>query len=187
MRRSLGTLCGLLAPFVVALLVWVVAAPRSELVSVGGGRGVRFPDSGADGGSQLLMLVILLGFASICGALVLWSRHVELRRPAGVPVLALLPGFACALAAVSAPWIADLLASPPRDVPLGEVVAQAPTAGALFFDGMLYGTSGPSWEWFPPGSGWLLWGAMIAMFTVAALAHFSRWPDLVAAESRTDR
>ncbi|MFD2393949.1 hypothetical protein ACFSSF_09225 [Dietzia aerolata] len=103
MRRSLGTLCGLLAPFVVALLVWVVAAPRSELVSVGGGRGVRFPDSGADGGSQLLMLVILLGFASICGALVLWSRHVELRRPAGVPVLALLPGFACALAAVGAP------------------------------------------------------------------------------------
>ena len=185
--RAVGTLVGLLAPFVVAVLVWIVTAPRSELLSVGQGRGVRFPDAGVDGGSQLLMLVVLLGFASVCAALVLWHRHPGLRRPLGVPALALLPGLACALAAMDATRIADLVASPPQDAPAGEVVSQAPAVGALFSDRMIYGASGPAWDWFPPGAGWLVWGTMIALFAVAALAHFSRLPDPVAGESRTDR
>ena len=182
----MGTLLGVLAPFIVAVLVWIVAAPRSELVSVGEGRGVRLPDSGADGGSQLLMMVVLLGFASVCAVLVLWYRHPGLRRPAGVPALALLPGVACALAAAGSTRVADLVASPPEDAPYGEVVLQAPAVGELFFDGMIYGTSGPSWDVLPPGAGWLVWGAMVALFTVAALAHFSHSPDLAAAGSRTD-
>lgn len=185
--HAVWTLVGLLSPFIVAVLVWIAAAPRSELLSVGPGRGIRFPDAGADGGSQLLMLVVLLGFAAMCAALVLWHRHPGLRRPAGVPGLALLPGLACALAAVVSTPIADLVAPPPQDAPLGEVVAQAPSVGALFSDRMIYGTSGPSWDWFPPGAGWLLWGSMIALFAVAALAHFSRRPDLVAEGSRTDQ
>ena len=44
-RRAVGTLLGVLAPFIVAVLVWIVAAPRSELVSVGegGAFGFRIP------------------------------------------------------------------------------------------------------------------------------------------------
>ncbi len=42
--RPLWTLLGLLAPFLVAVLVWVAAAPRSEFLSVGEGRGLRLPD-----------------------------------------------------------------------------------------------------------------------------------------------
>ena len=184
--RAVGTALGVLAPFIVSVLVWVIAAPRSELLSVGEGRGVRLPDAGSDGGSQLLMMVALLGFASVCAALVLWHRHPGLRRPLGVPALALLPGSACALAAMDATRIADLVASPPKDAPYGDVVLQAPAVGELFFDRMIYGSSGPSWDALPPGTGWLVWGAMVALFTVAVLAHFSHSPDLAAAGSRTD-
>ena len=184
---AVGTLLGVLAPFVVSVLLWIVAAPRSELLSVGDGRGIRLPDAGADGGSQLLMLVVLFGFASVCAALVLWFRHPGLRQPAGVPALALLPGVACALAAAGSTGMADLVASPPKDAPYGDVVLQAPAVGELFFDRMIYGASGPSWELLPPGAGWLVWGAMVALFTVAALAHFSRSPDPADAVSRTDR
>lgn len=184
--RAVGTLLGVLAPFVVSVLVWVIAAPRSALLSVGDGRGIRLPDSGTDGGSQLLMMVVLLGFASVCAALVLWYRHPGLRRPAGVPALALLPGVACALAAADSTRVADLVASPPKDAPYGDVVLQAPAVGELFFDRMIYGSSGPSWDALPPGAGWLVWGAMVALFTVAVLAHFSHSPDLAAAGSRTD-
>jgi hypothetical protein len=176
--RAVGTLAGVVGPAVVALVVWIAAAPRPELLSVGGGRGVRLPESGTDGGSQLLVLVVLLGAAVVCAVLVLWSRHPGLRRPAGVPVLLLLPGLTCAVAAVAASPLAGLLAAPPRDAPYGMVVAQAPAAGPLFFDRMIYGTSGPSWDWLPPGAGWLVVGAMLAGFTVAALAHFSYSPDL---------
>jgi hypothetical protein len=190
--RAVGTLSGVLGPFLVALLVWIAGAPRSELLSVGDGRGLRLPEAGADGGSQLLMLVVLLGFASVCAALVLWHRHPGLRRPGGVPALVLLPGVACAVVAAAASPLAGLLAAPPDDAPYGSVVSQAPAVGALFFDRMIYGTSGPSWDWFPPGAGWLVFGAMTAAFTVAALAHFSLSPDLSAdrtadGESRTDR
>lgn len=184
--RAIGTLLGVVAPFLVSVLVWIITAPRAELLSVGDGRGIRFPDAGADGGSQLLMLVVLLGFASVCAALVVWHRHPGLRRPAGVPVLVLLPGLAGALAAVNSSRIADLLASPPGDAPYGEVVQQAPAVGRLFFDQMIYGTWGPSWDLLPPGAGWLVWGVMVALFTVAALAHFSSSPDLEASGSRTD-
>lgn len=176
--QAVGTLSGVLAASVVALLVWVVAAPRSELLSVGGGRGLRLPDSGTDGGSQLLMLIVLLSAAVVCSVLVLWHRHPGLRRPRGVPALVLLPGLACAVAAAAATPLAGVLASPPSDAPYGVVVAQAPAAGALFFDRMIYGTAGPSWDWFPPGAGWVMWGAMVAAFTVAGLAHFSHSPDL---------
>lgn len=184
---AVGTLLGVIAPFLVSVLVWIIAAPRSELLSVGDGRGIRLPDAGADGGSQLLMLVILFGFASVCAALVLWYRHPGLRRPAGVPALALLPGVACALAAAGSTGMADLVASPRRDAPYGDVVLQAPAVGELFFDQMIYGTAGPSWDLFPPGAGWLVWGAMVALFTIAALAHFSHSPDPEDAVSRTDR
>lgn len=177
--RVPGTLFGVVAPFLVAVLVWIVAAPRSELLSVGGGRGLRLDDSGADGGSQLLMLVVLLGAATVCTTLVLWSRHPGLRRPAGVWILALVPGLACALAATDATRLADLLASPADDVPYGEVVRQAPSVGPLFYDRLIYGESGPSWGMFPPGAGWLILGTMVAAFTVAVLAHFSHSPDLV--------
>ncbi len=162
-------------PYVAALLLWIVAAPRSELLSVGEGRGVRLPDAGADGGSQFLVLVVLLGFAAVCSVLVLWNRVPRLRRPGGVAVLAVLPGVACAVAASAATPLARILAAPPRDAPYGEVVLQAPAVGELFFDQMIYGTSGPSWQLLPPGAGWFVWAAMIALFTVAALAHFS--PD----------
>lgn len=185
--RAVGTLLGVIAPFLVSVLVWIIAAPRSELLSVGDGRGIRLPDSGTDGGSQLLMLVVLLGFASVCAALVLWRRQPRLRRPGGVPALAVLPGLACAVAAAAATPLAGLLASPPMDAPYGDVVVQAPAVGELFFDQMIYGTSGPSWDLLPPGAGWLVWGAMVALFTVAALAHFSHSPDPAAAESRTDQ
>lgn len=176
--QAVGTLSGVLASPVVALLVWVVAAPRSELLSVGGGRGLRLPESGADGGSQLLMLIVLLGAAAVCSVLVLWHRHPGLRRPRGVPALILLPGLVCAAAAAAASPLASVLASPPSDAPYGAVVAQAPVAGALFYDRMIYGTSGPSWDWLPPGAGWVVLGATVAAFTVAVLAHFSYSPDL---------
>ncbi|MFN3340180.1 MAG: hypothetical protein ACK40Z_10835 [Dietzia sp.] len=176
--RAVGTLSGVVGPAVVALLVWIVAAPRSELLSVGGGRGFRLPESGTDGGSQLLMLIILLGAAVVCAVLVLWHRHPGLRRPGGVAVLLLAPGLTCAVAAAAASPLASLLAPPAQDAPYGAVVAQSPAAGALFFDQMIYGVSGPSWDWFPPGAGWLVFGAMIAAFTVASLAHFSYSPDL---------
>lgn len=185
--RAVVTLLGVLTPFLVALLVWIVAAPRSELLSVGDGRGVRLADSGADGGSQFLMLLVLLGFAVVCAALVLWYRQPRLRRPGGVFVFAVLPGSACSVAAAAATPLAGLLAAPPKDAPYGDVVRQAPAVGDLFFDQMIYGTSGPSWDVLPPGAGWLVWGAMIALFTVAALAHFSHWPDSGAAGSRTGR
>lgn len=185
--RAVGTLFSVLAPFLVALLVWIVAAPRSELLSVGDGRGLRLADSGADGGSQFLMLVILLGFAAVCAALVLWYRLPRLRRPGGVFALAALPGVACSVAAAAATPLAGLLAAPPKDATYGEVVRQAPAAGELFFDQMIYGSSGPSWDLLPPGAGWLVWGAMIALFTVAALANFSHSPDSAVAGSRTDR
>ena len=176
--HAVGTLSGVVASAVVALLVWVVAAPRSELLSVGGGRGIRLPESGTDGGSQLLMLIVLLGAAVVCSVLVLWHRHPGLRRPRGVAALVLLPGLACAIAAAAASPLAGVLAAPRTDAPYGEVVAQAPAAGALFFDRMIYGTAGPSWDWFPAGAGWVVFGAMVAAFTVAALAHFSDSPDL---------
>lgn len=171
--RSAGTLLGVVAPFAVALLVWIVAAPRSELLSVGDGRGLRLPDSGADGGTQLLMMIILLAAAVVCAVLVLWRRHPHLRRPGGVPALVVVPGLSCAVAAAAATPLAGVLAAPPQDVPYGEVVRQAPAVGELFFGQMIYGSSGPSWDLFPPGAGWLLFGAMIAAFTVAALVHFS--------------
>lgn len=168
----------MVGPAAVALLLWVFAAPRSELVSVGGGRGVRLVDAGADGASQFLMLVILLGFSVVCTVLMLWRLHPRVRRPAGVPVLLLLSGLLCAVASAAATPLASMLASPPDHAPVGDVVSQAPTAGALFFGRMIYGSSGPEWEIFPPGIGWLVFGAMIAAFTVAALAHFSYSPDL---------
>lgn len=176
--RAVGTVTGVVGPAVVALLVWIVAAPRSELLSVGGGRGLRLPESGTDGGSQLLMLIVLLGAAVVCAVLTLWHRHPGLRRPGGVTVLVVLPGLTCAVAAAAASPLAALLAPPAEDAPYGSVVAQSPAAGALFFDRMIYGTSGPSWDWFPPGAGWLVFGAMIAAFTVAVLAHFSHSPEL---------
>lgn len=176
--RPLWTLLGLLAPFLVAVLVWVAAAPRSEFLSVGEGRGLRLPDAGTDGGSQFLMVVILLGFASVCAVLVLWRRHPGLRRPRGIVALGVLPGLACAVAAAVASPLAGILAAPPSDAPYGTIVAQAPAVGALFYERAVYGTSGPSWDAFPAGAGWLAWGAMIALFTVAALAHFSYSPDL---------
>ena len=46
--RAWGTLAGVVVPAAVALLLWVIAAPRAELLSVGGGRGVRLADAGAD-------------------------------------------------------------------------------------------------------------------------------------------
>lgn len=176
--RAPGTLLGVVFPFLAAVLVWIAAAPRSELLSVGGGRGLRLTDSGADGGSQLLILVILLGSATVCSTLAVWHRHPGLRRPRGVTALMLLPGLACAIAAAAATPLAGLVASPPDDAPYGTVVLQAPAAGRLFFDRMIYGASGPSWDWLPPGSGWLVLGVMIAAFTVAILVHFSRSPDL---------
>lgn len=181
-QRALGragvALAGVLVPYVAALLLWIVAAPRSELLSVGEGRGVRLPDAGADGGSQLLVLVLLLGFAAVCSALALWRCVPRLRRPGGVAVLAVLPGLVCAAAAGVASPLARVVASPPGDVQYGEVVLQAPAVGELFFDQMIYGSSGPSWDLLPPGAGWFVWGAMLALFTVAALAHFSPSPDL---------
>ena len=177
------SLFGVVAPSLVAVLVWIVAAPRSELLSVGDGRGIRLDDSGADGGSQLLMLVVLLAAAAICAALVLWSRHPRLRRPGGVWILTLVPGLASALAATGATRLADLLAAPPQDAPYGEVVRQAPAVGALFYDRLIYGEYGPSWDMAPAGVGWLLLGTMIAAFTVAVLAHFSHSPDLVDLEN----
>lgn len=176
--RALGTLLGVGGPAAFALLVWIAAAPRQELMSVGDGRGLRLTDSGADGGSQLLMLIILLGAAAVCAVLVLWQRHPGLRRPIGVPTLMLLPGLMCAVAAAAASPLSGLLASPPTDAPYGEVVAQEPVVGALFFDRMIYGTTGPSWDWFPPGAGWLLFGTTVAAFTVAALAYFSMSSEL---------
>ncbi|MBB1054309.1 hypothetical protein G6017_08340, partial [Dietzia sp. B44] len=98
----MGTVSGVVGPAVVALLVWIVAAPRSELLSVGGGRGLRLPESGTDGGSQLLMLIVLLGAAVVCAVLTLWHRHPGLRRPGGVTVLVVLPGLTCAVAAAAA-------------------------------------------------------------------------------------
>lgn len=172
-RGAWGTLAGVLAPAAIALLLWVLAAPRSELLTVGGGRGVRLSDAGADGGTQFLMLVVLLGFAAVCSSLVLWHRHPGLRRPTGVPVLILLPGLACAVTAAVASPVAALLASPSAETPAGEVVAQAPSAGELFFGRMIYGMSGPDWGLLPPGFGWLVLGTMVAAFTVTALAHFS--------------
>lgn len=139
---------------------------------------MRLTDSGADGGSQFLMLFVLLGFATLSTVLVLWRLHPELRRPGGVLALVLVPGLTCAVAAAVASPLAAVLAAPPDDVPVGEVVAQSPSAGALFFGRMIYGMSGPEWEAFPPGTGWLVFGAMIAAFTVASLAHFSHSPDL---------
>lgn len=124
------------------------------------------------------MLAILLGFSAVCTVLVVWFLQPRLRRPAGVPVLLLLPGLLCAVAAAGATPLASVLAAPPENAPVGEVVAQAPAAGTLFFGRMIYGSSGPEWEMFPPGTGWVVFGAMIAAFTVAALAHFSYSPDL---------
>lgn len=181
-----GTLAGVSVPAGVAVLLWVFVAPRSELMSVGGGRGVRLTDAGADGGSQFLMLVILLGFAVVCSTVVLWRRHPGLRRPAGVPALVVVPGLACAVAAAVAAPVATLLASPPGEVPRGQVVAQAPTAGALFFGRMIYGTSGPAWEQLPPGAGWLVLGMAVAAFTVAALVHFSPTSDLRELSAEAD-
>lgn len=171
LRFATSTLLGVVGPFVVALLLWIVAAPRAELLSVGDGRGLRLPDSGADGGSQLLMLLVLSGFATVSAVVVLWRRHPHLRRPGGVPALALLPGLTCAIAASAATPLADMVAAPPDDVPYGEVVRQAPAVGNLFFDRMVFGTSGPSWDWFPPGLDWMVFGVMIAAFTVAVLAY----------------
>lgn len=176
--RAVGIVAAVAVPFVVALLLWVVAAPRSELISTGDGRGVRLPDSGAAGGTQLVMLILLLGFAVVCVAVALWHRHPDLRRPGGVLPLALIPGLACAVSAAAATPVGTLLAAPSREVPYGEVVLQAPSVGELFTGRMIYGSSGPSWDWLPPGAGWLLFGTMIAAFTVAALAHLSRNPDL---------
>lgn len=170
-RFAASTLLGVVGPFVVALLLWIVAAPRAELLSVGDGRGLRLPDSGVDGGSQLLVFIVLSGFATVCAVMVLWRRHTHLRRPGGVPALVLLPGVACAIAAAAATPLADVVAAPPDDVPYGEVVRQAPAVGSLFFDRMVFGTSGPSWDWFPPGLDWMVFGVMIAAFTVAVLAY----------------
>ena len=176
--RAAGTLLGVVAPFLAALTLWAVAAPRSELLSVGGGRGLRLTDSGSDGGSQLLTLVVLTGSATVCAVLVLWHRHPRLRRPGGVPALALVPGLAATTAAMSASPVAGVLAAPPEDAPYGQVVRQAPAAGELFYDRMIYGLSGPAWDWLPPGVGWLALGTMIAAFTVAALAYLDPSADL---------
>ena len=80
---------------------------------------------------------------------------------------------ACAIAAAAATPLADVVAAPPDDVPYGEVVRQAPAVGSLFFDRMVFGTSGPSWDWFPPGLDWMVFGVMIAAFTVAVLAYLA--------------
>lgn len=178
--RAAVTALAVPAPYLVALVLWVVGAPRAELLSVGGGRGLRLDDSGADGGSQLLTLVVLTGAATVCAVLVMWHRHPDLRRPGGVPALTLVPGLAAALAAMAATPLGGVLAAPPRDAAYGQVVRQAPAAGELFYDRMVYGLSGPAWEWFPPGLGWLVLGAMIAAFTTAALAHLAPSPDLCA-------
>ena len=129
---------GVVAPFLAALTLWAVAAPRSELLSVGGGRGLRLTDSGADGGSQLLTLVVLTGSATVCAVLVLWHRHPRLRRPGGVPALALVPGLAATTAAMSASPVAGVLAAPPEDAPYGQVVRQAPAAGELFYLSLIH-------------------------------------------------
>lgn len=176
--RAAGTVFAVIAPFLAALLLWVVAAPRAELLSVGDRRGLRLADSGAEGGSQLLTLIVLTGFATVCAVLVLWHRHPRLRRPGGVPALTLVPGLAAATAAMAAAPLADVLAAPREDVPYGRVVRQAPEAGELFYDRMIYGLSGPAWDWFPPGVGWLALATMIAAFTVAALAYLDPSPDL---------
>lgn len=185
--RVVAGLLGSFVPFVIAVLVWMVAAPRSEFVAVGDGRGIRLADSGAAGTGQMLMFVILSGFAAVCCVLVLWARLPGLRRPRGVAVLALVPAVWCAVSAAVATGVADLLVAPASDAPYGSVVAQSPAVGALFFDRAFFGTSGPSWDLLPASAGWLVWGAMVALFTVAALAHFSDSPDLADAGSRTDR
>ena len=74
--------------------------------------------------------------------------------------------------------VAGVLAAPPEDAPYGQVVRQAPAAGELFYDRMIYGLSCPAWDWFPPGVGWLALGTMIAAFTVAALAYLDPSADL---------
>lgn len=178
-RRAALSLLGVVAPFVVAVALWIVGAPREELLSVGGGRGLRLPDSGADGGSQLLVLLVLAASATVCAVLVLWRRHPRLRRPGGVPALALVPGVACAVAVAAASPVADLLVGPSADVPYGELVRQAPAVGVLFYDRMILGTSGPAWEWFPPGLDWVVFGAMVAAFTVAVLAYLDPSPHLL--------
>lgn len=175
---AVAVLVAVVVPYLVALLLWIVAAPRSEVMSVGEGRGLRLPDAGADGGTQLILLVILLGFSSVCAVLVLWRLRPRLRRPAGVVALGLIPGLACAVAAAAATPLAGVLAAPDREAAYGEVVLQAPAVGDLFFGRMVYGTSGPSWDVLPPGAGWFVWGALVALFTVAALAHFSSPADL---------
>ena len=187
MRRSVGTLVGLVGPAFAAVLVWVFGAPREELVSVGGERGVLFPGSGGAGGGQLLMLVVLLGAAAVCAVLVLWARHPGLRGPRGTAAMVLLPALTSAVAAAAASPLARALVPPARDVPAGTVVALPPEAGPLFTGRMVYGTTGPSWDLLPGAAGWVVFGAMVAAFTVAALAHVSASPDLADATPRTGR
>lgn len=176
--RAIGTVAGVLGPAVVALAVWLLGAPREELVSVGDGRGVLFPGSGAAGGAQLLVLIVLLGAATVCAALVLWHRHPGLRRPRGVVVLAGLPALTCAVAAAAATPLAGFLLAPDDSTPAGTLVALPPEAGPLFVGPMIYGETGPSWGAFPPGAGWLVFGAVVAALTVAFLSHFAASPDL---------
>lgn len=176
--RAVGTLAGVVGPAVVALALWLVGAPRAELLSVGDGRGAMFPGSGAAGGSQLLVLLVVLGAAAVCAALVLWWRHPGLRRPRGVAALTGIPALTCAVAAAAATPLADLLLSPPEDAPAGVVLALPPEVGPLFWGPMVYGEYGPSWGALPGGLGWFVFGATLAAFTVAVLAHFSASADL---------
>ncbi len=179
--RAVGSLVGVLGPAAAALALWVVGAPRAEGVSIGEGRALMFPDAGRAGGTQLLVLLILLGFAVVCAVLVLWHRHPELRRPRGVVALAGLPALTCAIAAAAASPLADVIAAPSSALPRGAIVALPPEVGPLFFGRMVYGVSGPVWGALPAGLGWFVFGAMVAAFVVAALAHLSESRDLVDA------
>lgn len=176
--RVVGTAVGVLAPAVAALALWLVGAPRTELVSVGEGRGVLFPESGSAGGAQLLLLLVLLGAAVVCAVLVLWRRHPDLRRPRGLVVLAGVPALTCVAAAAAATPVSDLLLAPDEDTPSGVVLGLPPEVGPLFFGPMVYGESGPSWGALPAGAGWFVAAATVALLTAAALAHFATSDDL---------
>lgn len=178
MRAVAATLGGLLPVYVVALALWTVGVPRTEVQSVGDGEGMVLPGQAAAEPVQLLMAVLLLAGAAVGAALVLWRKHPTLRTPVGVLLSALNVGAMTAFAASLAPPLANVLTGPDPGAPAGELVAVSPSLGPLFFGPLVPGLGGPEWETLPDFAGWFVLGTAAALLTLVYLVVINVSPQL---------
>lgn len=177
-----GALAAVL-PFLLVAALWLVATPRTELVSVGGGRASSLPGSESAAASQLLIMAGLLAGAACAATVLLWRRNRPLHRPSGVLMVAVVVALLSALTVTGASAVASFALGPDPATPPGEVVRLAPELGPLFFGPIVPLTSGPQWSQAPAFLGWSVLGVLVALATMSVMTYVGASRSLAAAYS----